>query len=143
MPITTEMERDALTDSELDKLHRQQNQEFLTEHKAFYLTPDYWKLSEQQRMDWVRRPKLSEQEKQIDKVRRLAMERSDVSAMPKRTRKTTTPVAKALPVAPPKKTTPKDQGGKENLCRKCGDVIPPTGKRGRPAAFHDGCRPAK
>lgn len=28
-----------------------------------------------------------------------------------------------------------------NLCKKCNKVIPPSGKRGRPAAFHEACRP--
>jgi hypothetical protein len=28
-----------------------------------------------------------------------------------------------------------------NLCRGCNEPIPPTGKRGRPAIYHESCRP--
>ena len=30
-----------------------------------------------------------------------------------------------------------------NICKGCNEVIPPTGMRGRPASFHEECRPKK
>ena len=33
------------------------------------------------------------------------------------------------------------EGPKVNLCRRCNEEIPPTGKKGRPKVYHDECRP--
>lgn len=57
-----------------------------------------------------------------------------------------TPVAKSVTVPAIKKPEARPaqiEVKKDNLCKKCGKIIPPTGKRGRPATFHDACKPAK
>jgi hypothetical protein len=131
--MKTIAERLALSPSELNDLHRQEMREFLLTHSgAFTKSEAYWKLTNFHAEVYQAISDAST--RQLDQARRA---RDAAEAL----KNSSKPVDGSAPSPVPQPSLKISKSTKtENLCRDCGSVIPPSGKRGRPASHCVACK---
>jgi hypothetical protein len=150
----TEVHRDLLDEDALFRLHRFEYQVLIADHPelkepgVWQNSGPYWVLDNLHKADLdLRKKSRIVIEKAVEKQNNPKPEVKSI--VPQRVQK-----ARAVEAATVEKRKPGRPKGATvapkaavrvsgNLCRKCDKVIEPTGKKGRPAAYHDGCRPVK
>lgn len=153
-------ERAALPESALSELHQMEWALFAEEHdvkgwKAQFTMskiPGYWQLAEQHRKDYQAFINARKAVEQAERNAERAAEKAAIpqkSSLPKRVQKERIKaglpiVGPALPKRKPgrpKGTTKPKVAPEEKICRACHKPIPRKKVRGRPAVYHDTCRP--